>query len=219
MNSLSPTSEDYLKLIWGSGEWHDEPITVTQLADRLGITAPTVSEAVKRLAQEGWLLHEPYGSIALTEAGRTAALKMVRRHRLLETFLHRWLGYGWDEVHDEAEILEHAVSDKLIERLDELLGQPSVDPHGDPIPGADGSLPPLPALQLSAIPDGAAVTVARVSDHDSRILQHLDRSGIALGTEIRVVERKEYTGTITIEIDRSTHELGWPVAAAIWVIE
>src|SRR6478609_10835212 len=120
----------------------------------MGVGASTVSETVRRLSAQGLLEHAPYGAIALTDRGRSLALAMVRRHRLLEAFLVTELGYGWDEVHDEAEVLEHAVSDRLIARIDAKLGFPQRDPHGDPIPGSDGQVPTPPARQLWSCADG-----------------------------------------------------------------
>ena len=114
------------------------------LAERIGVSASTASESIRKLADQGLVDHEKYGAVTLTEAGREAALAMVRRHRLMETFLVTELGYGWDEVHDEAEVLEHAVSDRMLDRIDAKLGHPTRDPHGDPIPAADGNVPTPP---------------------------------------------------------------------------
>lgn len=136
--AATPVAQDYLKVIWNAQEWGDGPATPTQLAERLGVAAPTVSETLRRLASAGWVEHRPYGSPTLTDEGRRIALAMVRRHRLIETWLVRELGYRWDEVHDEAEELEHAVSDRFVDRIAERLGQPERDPHGDPIPSVDG---------------------------------------------------------------------------------
>src|SRR3989337_1297624 len=138
MHELSTLAETYLKVIWNAGEWIEEPVTVGALAARLGFTPSTVSEAIRKLDRLGLVSHARYGAIELTKEGRLAALAMVRKHRLLETFLVTELGYTWDEVHDEAEILEHACSDRFIDRLANKLGDPTRDPHGDPIPRSDG---------------------------------------------------------------------------------
>ena len=124
------------------------------LAERIGVSASTASESIRKLADQGLVDHEKYGAVTLTDAGRRAALAMVRRHRLMETFLVRELGYSWDEVHDEAEVLEHAVSDRMLDRIDAKLGHPTRDPHGDPIPAADGQVRTPPARQLSVCQDG-----------------------------------------------------------------
>src|SRR5690606_29262904 len=132
------TIEDYVKVIYSHTEWQPEPITPGALAARLGLAASSVTEMVKKLAAQGLVQHQPYGAIELTVAGRELALRMVRRHRLVETWLVQAMGYAWDEVHDEAEVLEHAVSDRLLAAIDAALGHPSRDPHGDPIPSASG---------------------------------------------------------------------------------
>jgi DtxR family Mn-dependent transcriptional regulator len=123
--------EDYLKVIYAHTEWQPEPMTSSQLAARLMLAPSSVTEMIKKLAARGLVEHVPYGAITLTSEGRKQALRMVRRHRVIETWLVRELGYGWDEVHDEAEVLEHAISDRLLDAIDDLLGRPSADPHGD----------------------------------------------------------------------------------------
>ena len=138
---LTTVAQDYLKVIWTAQEWSLEKVSTKMLAERIGVSASTASESIRKLADQGLVNHEKYGAVTLTEAGRRAALAMVRRHRLMETFLVRELGYSWDEVHDEAEVLEHAVSDRMLDRIDAKLGHPTRDPHGDPIPAADGQVP------------------------------------------------------------------------------
>src|SRR5437588_11404369 len=166
VSDLSTVAQDYLKVIWSATEWSETPITVKQLAERLGVRAATISDGIRRLADQGMLVHEPYGTIELTAAGRDHAVAMVRRHRLIETFLVEELGYAWDEVHDHAEVLEHAVSDTLVDRIDRRLGYPSRDPHGDPIPTADGTARRLDADPLTAAPPGVRLVVTRISDSD-----------------------------------------------------
>lgn len=138
---LTMVAQDYLKVIWTAQEWSHEKVSTKMLAERIGVSASTASESIRKLADQGLVDHEKYGAVTLTAAGRAAALAMVRRHRLMETFLVRELGYSWDEVHDEAEVLEHAVSDTMLDRIDAKLGHPTRDPHGDPIPAADGHVP------------------------------------------------------------------------------
>jgi DtxR family Mn-dependent transcriptional regulator len=147
---------------------------------------------------------------------------MVRRHRLLETFLVNELGYSWDEVHDEAEVLEHAVSDRLVARIDAKLGFPRRDPHGDPIPASDGQVPTPPARQLWACGDGHTGTVARISDSDPEMLRYFDSVGINLDSRVRVLARREFAGMISVAIAsadgaEATVDLGSPAARAIWV--
>src|SRR5438270_9782934 len=139
-NELTSVAQDYLKVIWNAQEWSLEKVSTKMLAEKLGVSASTASESIRKLAEQGLVDHEKYGAVTLTESGRRAALAMVRRHRLLEAFLVKELGYSWDEVHDEAEILEHAVSDRMLDRIDAKLGHPTRDPHGDPIPAANGQV-------------------------------------------------------------------------------
>ncbi|KAA0023300.1 metal-dependent transcriptional regulator [Antrihabitans cavernicola] len=218
---LSPVAQDYLKVIWTAQEWSPERVSTKLVAERIGVSASTVSEAIRKLADQGLVEHARYGSIALTDEGNAAALAMVRRHRLLETFLVNELGYGWDEVHDEAEVLEHAVSDLLMSRIDAKLGFPARDPHGDPIPSADGAVPTPPARQLSDFHDGEAGTIARISDFDPAMLRYFDSVGIALDTAVAVVERRDFAGTVSVRIGTESADpidLGNPAAQAIWLV-
>jgi DtxR family transcriptional regulator, Mn-dependent transcriptional regulator len=177
---VSATAQDYLKAVWNAQEWDDCPVSTTWLARRLGLGAPTVSETVRRLAEQGWLRHEPYRGVTLTREGRELAVRMVRRHRLVETWLVERLGYGWDEVHDEAEVLEHAVSDLFVERLDASLGRPTRDPHGDPIPAADGTVHRPDAVPLAELVAGESGVVARVDDADPEVLRECTEAGVVL---------------------------------------
>ncbi|OHU99630.1 manganese-binding transcriptional regulator MntR [Mycobacterium talmoniae] len=220
---LSSVAQDYLKVIWTAQEWSPDKVSTKMLAERIGVSASTASESIRKLADQGLVDHAKYGAVTLTEAGRRAALAMVRRHRLLEAFLVNELGYGWDEVHDEAEVLEHAVSDRLIARIDAKLGFPQRDPHGDPIPAADGQVPSPPARQLWACHDGDAGTVARISDADPEMLRYFDSVGISLDSRLKVLTRREFAGIISVAIEKaedagSTVDLGSPAAQAIWVV-
>lgn len=209
------TIEDYLKAVWNATEWSDAPVTVTMLATRLGLSPSSVSEIVRKLTDRGLLTHPRYGSVTLTEDGRAIALATVRKHRLIETFLVEYLGYEWDEVHDEAEVLEHAVSDDFVERLAERLGQPTHDPHGDPIPGPDGVLPTEERTELAGIADGSRVRVARVSDEDPDLLRHLRDVGVELGAVVEVLAQRAAAGTVDVSIAGEKVTLGLPAARAI----
>ena len=219
---LSSVAQDYLKVIWTAQEWSVDKVSTKMLAERIGVSASTASESIRKLADQGLVDHEKYGAVTLTDAGRLAALAMVRRHRLMETFLVRELGYGWDEVHDEAEILEHAVSDLMMDRIDAKLGHPERDPHGDPIPSVDGAIDTPPATRLSDYLDGQSGRVARISDSDPAILRYFDSVGITLDLPITVVERRDYAGTVAIELARDdatdSVELGHRAAEAIWMV-
>ncbi len=185
---LSATAQDYVKVVWGATEWSDVPMTTKRLAERLGVSAPTVSENVRKLVAAGVLFHEPYGAITLTAAGERAALAMVRRHRLIETFLVTQLGYGWDEVHDEAEVLEHACSERMIDAIDRLLGFPERDPHGDPIPTRAGRIEAIDGTSLDQAAAGEW-TVTRLSDADPAILREIAALGLVPDATIRVLGR------------------------------
>ena len=224
---LSAVAQDYLTVIWNAQEWSLEKVSTKMLADRIGVSASTASESIRKLAEQGLVNHEKYGAVTLTESGQRAALAMVRRHRLIETFLVSELGYGWDEVHDEAEVLEHAVSERLVARIDAKLGFPQRDPHGDPIPAADGQVPTPPARQLSVCNDGDAGTVARISDADPEMLRYFDSVGISLDSRLRVLARRDFAGMISVAVgnpgvspegSENTVDLGNPAAEAIWVV-
>jgi DtxR family Mn-dependent transcriptional regulator len=176
--------EDYLKVIYGHTEWQPDPISPSQLAARLGLAPSTVTEMVKKLAVAGHVEHAPYGAVRLTASGRAEALRMVRRHRLVETWLVQQYGYGWDEVHDEAEVLEHTLSDRLLEAIDVQLGRPVRDPHGDPIPARDGRVEIPDAVLLSTLAAGSRGRIVRISDRDPSVLRELAAAGVGLDSEI-----------------------------------
>lgn len=218
-SDLTSAAQDYLKVIWSAQEWSAEPVTTTALARKMGFSPSTVSEAVKRLTGQGLVAHARYGVIELTPAGRRAALAMVRRHRILETFLVAELGYTWDEVHDEAEVLEHAVSDRLVDALDVRLGHPTRDPHGDPIPTAAGVVPSPPAHPLAEATAGERAVVARISDDDPQLLRYVAEVGLSLDAEVEVLDRKDFAGTLTLRVPGRAEpvELGLPAAGSVWV--
>ncbi|WP_454295527.1 metal-dependent transcriptional regulator [Salana multivorans] len=191
-------AQDYLKAVWNAGEWASDALTVKQLARRLGVAQGTASEGVRRLAEAGYIAHERYGRVELTAAGRVAALAVVRRHRLVETLLVETFGYSWDEVHEEAEVLEHAISDQLLQRIDAHLGHPTHDPHGDPIPSADGEITIPEARTLSELEAGECGVVSRVSDADPELLQRLAASGVVPGTHVVVVDRDEPSALVML---------------------
>jgi DtxR family Mn-dependent transcriptional regulator len=226
-DELTAVAQNYLKAIWNAQEWSCKKVSTKMLAEKIGVSASTASESIRKLAEQGLVDHEKYGAVTLTDPGRRAALAMVRRHRLLETFLVEQLGYSWDEVHDEAEVLEHAVSDRLMARIDATLGFPQRDPHGDPIPASDGQVPTPPARQLWACRDGDTGTVARISDADPEMLRYFDSVGIRLDSRLRVLAHREFAGMISVAVEPgrssadaapATVELGSPAARAIWVV-
>lgn len=190
--------EDYVKVIYAHTEWQPVPITTGLLASRLGLAASSVTEMVKKLVALGLAVHEPYGAIDLTPDGTALALRMLRRHRLIETWLVQHVGYGWDEVHDEAEVLEHAVSDRLLDALDAQLGFPSQDPHGDPIPTADGTVTVPAALLLADATAGGRVV--RISDRAPELLRTLESEGIVVGAVVDARQRAALGGDARVSI-------------------
>ena len=182
----SPAADDYLKTVYAHTEWQDAPITPSVLAAKLGIAPSSVTEMVKKLAAAGLVSHVPYGAVRLTDAGTQRALAVIRRHRLIETWLVREFDYGWDEVHDEAEVLEHTISDRLLEGIDARLGRPRFDPHGDAIPDADGHVDREPFVLLEDAAPGHVGRVLRVSDQDPDVLRAVEAAGVAVGTQVEV---------------------------------
>ena len=181
----SAVTEDYLKAIYAHAEWDPEHlIGSSQLAQRLGLAPSSVTEMVKKLVGQGLVEHAPYGAIGLTASGRSEALRMVRRHRLVETWLVQQFGYGWDEVHDEAEILEHTLSDRLLDAIDQQLGRPTFDPHGDPIPAVDLTMPVFSGVLAARLEPGASGRIVRISDRVPGVLRALTADGIGLGSVV-----------------------------------
>lgn len=221
---LTIVAQDYLKVIWTAQEWSHEKVSTKMLSERMGVSASTASESIRKLADQGLVDHEKYGAVTLTEEGRKAAVRMVRKHRLLETYLVNELGYRWDEVHDEAEVLEHAVSDLLLAKIDAKLGHPERDPHGDPIPRPNGQVPTPNARQLSDCANEEHGAVARISDFDPEMLRYFDSVGISLDSHITVLERRDFAGTVSIAVrspgcdENKTLDLGNPAAQAIWIV-
>src|SRR5699024_5087936 len=215
-------AENYVKIIYAAQEWHPAPVTTSTLATRLGVGAPSVSEMVRRLRDQGLVTHEPYGPVALTDDGRALALRMLRRHRLIETFLVAELGYTWDEVHDEAEQLEHVISDRMLDRMSAALGHPTRDPHGDPIPTADGTVDQPDAVPMGDIEAGEVGRVARLSDADPDLLRYLGDEGFLLDARVEVVTRHVFAGMRTVVVgegDAATEfDLTDVAAEALWVV-
>lgn len=215
LDEITPVAQDYLKAIWSATEWGDAPLSTNSLAARMGTTAPNVTETVKRLAAQGLVEYQPYKPVTLTGKGREHAIAMVRRHRLLESFLAATLGYSWDEVHAEAERLEHAASDELIERIDQMLGRPTRDPHGDPIPTPEGQrAQPAHAVRLDVAEPGF-YRVLRISDADPQRLIRFQQAGLVPGTVVEVTEaghsRLRVVAVGPVELIETD-------AAAIWLV-
>ena len=205
--ALTGQAEDYLKVIYEI-ERDGEPAATTAIAERLGIAPASVSGMIRRLGRQGLLVVERYRGARLTAKGRRVALQMIRRHRILESFLVTRLGFGWDGVHDEAERLEHAASPELIERMAASLGHPEVDPHGAPIPRADGTVDDARLPNLNDLAVGEQARVARMSDGEL---------GIRPGVTLRLVDRAPFDGPLTVAVGRVRHAVGVPVAVRIFM--
>ena len=213
----STAGEDYVKVIYAHTEWQDEPITPSQLAAKLQLAASSVTEMVKKLAAAGLVEHKPYGAVELTDRGRTLALGLLRRHRLIETWLVVQQGYQWDEVHEEADILEHAMSDRLVESIAASLGHPARDPHGDPIPTADGNIVAQEGIRVLDAAVGAQGTVVRISDADGELLRFLASVGIEPDVHVELLERAKFSGTVKLLTPRGETHLSPEAAAAVFV--
>lgn len=199
--ALSRSVEDYLKAIFSISERSGGAHAATnEIAELLALTPASVTGMVKKLAESGMLEHEPYRGVRLTPGGEKAALAVVRRHRILEAYLITKLGYDWSNVHDEAERLEHAVSDDLIERMAFALGEPKYDPHGAPIPTRDGTIERPLYVALAEVAPGSRVKVRQVSDDDSERLRYLKSIGLMPMTEVLVVDKQPFDGPITVRL-------------------
>lgn len=210
---LSTSVGDYLKAIWVIAR--EGPASTGDIARALGVTAPSVTGMLGKLKRMGMIRYTPYYGAELTGDGRSEALRLLRRHRLLETFLIRDLGYGWDEVHTEAEAMEHVMSERFTERLAEHLGQPSHDPHGDPIPRPDGSLPSTPSTALAEVPRGGRFTVSRVLSQDPEVLSYVTELGLGPGSEVRLARREPRGGLVVVRIGDEEVALSRDLAAVI----
>ena len=215
MESLSESVQDYLKCIWALER--DGRVTTNGVAERMGVSAASVTSMVKKLARLGFVEHEPYRGVALTDAGSRLALEVIRHHRLLELFLTEALGLSWDRVHAEAERLEHHLSDEVEARIDAALGHPTRDPHGDPIP--------TPQLELAAdhdrplidVDDGCSAVVARVPDGDPELLRYLAELGVVPAEPVVVLSRAPFGGPVTVEVGGREHSLSPSLARRILV--
>jgi DtxR family Mn-dependent transcriptional regulator len=199
--SASSTVENYLKTIYlGVHALPDGQrlLAMGQLAAALGVAPGTATTMVKTLAESGLAEYEPYSGVTLTPAGDKLAALVLRRHRLIELFLVKMMGFSWDEVHDEAELMEHAVSDRLIDRIDEMLGRPEADPHGDPIPTSEGTVKALPLETLLTCPLNTRVTVTRVIDQDKVFLRFIESNNLKPGESIEVEERNAASDSVRV---------------------
>ena len=214
---ITSTVENYLKALYLLDQQCEKEVATGKLAKSLEVTPGSATSMIKTLAEAGLVEHRPHYGVKLTKRGRRLALHVVRRHRIVELFLVENLGMDWSKVHDEAEQLEHVVSDEVIERMDILLGRPTLDPHGDPIPQPDGTLPAQRHCSLSSCTKGQQLFVARMNDQDADFLRFAEDHGFVIGAKIEILNRNEHAESLTVKTDNETVVLGLSAAANIEV--
>ncbi|UII26311.1 metal-dependent transcriptional regulator [Fulvivirga maritima] len=217
---LSFTEENYLKEIYHLFKESGTPVSTNAIAEVMNTKAASVTDMIKKLSAKEVVSYQRYRGVKISEKGQKAALQVIRKHRLWEAFLVDKLKFNWDEVHDVAEQLEHIKSPLLIKRLDEFLGYPKYDPHGDPIPDENGEFKAKPQMPLSAVKNGAEGIVVSVKDASASFLQYVDKMGIYIGAKMRVVEKIEFDGSLEILIDnKRTVFISKEVSENIWITE
>jgi DtxR family transcriptional regulator, Mn-dependent transcriptional regulator len=214
---VSTAVQDYAKAIWSIAQRGDAPVSTSAIAERLDVSPASASAMVKRLEALGLVTREPYHGVLLTRTGQRLALEVLRHHRLLELYLAEALGMSWDRVHAEAEVLEHAISPELSELIAAKLGNPTHDPHGDPIPTREGLIDEPPTRSLADLAPGERGVFARVSDSNPDMLRYLSQRGIAPGDELEVVGREPFGGPLTVRTGGRDHALGDQLARAMRV--
>lgn len=213
----SDAIEDYAKAIYALARRGGGAVSTNAVAERLGVTPASVSAMLKKLAERGLVEHAPYHGVTLTEKGERVALEVLRHHRLLELYLAEHLGVPWDRVHEEAEALEHVLSEDLEARIADKLGHPTHDPHGDPIPDAGLRIVEGETRGLDALGVGDRGRFVRVSDSDAEMLRYLADRGVCLGDDLEVVERQPFGGPLTVRFGRTDHVIGGALASAMRV--
>jgi DtxR family Mn-dependent transcriptional regulator len=208
--------ENYLKNIYKI-QTAEGKVSTSSLSERLQISPASVSEMVKKLADDGSLTHTPYRGVELTESGKTKALKIIRKHRLWEMFLVEVLHFGWDEIDEEAERFEHIMSEKMEDKIDEVLGFPSVDPHGDPIPTRNGTIKNIRAVPLVEVEEGTTVRVVRVNDANPELLQYASSIGVSLNKRIAIKQRMKFDNSLSVKIGSREITISATLAANIFV--
>ena len=217
---LSEAVQNYLKVIYKLSRAPEAAamVSTTMIAERMEVSAASSTNMIKKLAELRLLEHRPYQGVELTPSGVKMALEIVRHHRLLELYLRQALGYDWDTVDAEAERLEHAISEDLEDRIDEALGFPTVGAHGEPIPTKDGNIAEPEYSRLADLREGQRACIRQVSDRDPELLRYLDRSGLVLGTRIRISEKAPFRGPLRLDVfERGEQHIGLDVAEAIYV--
>lgn len=215
--SLSQSVEDYLKAIYLL-ESDGEGATTTNIAEALSVSSASVTNMLKKLAGMKLIVHRSYKGAKLTDAGNKIALEIIRHHRLLELYLKEIMGYSWDQVHDEAEQLEHHISEQFEDRIAELLDHPTHDPHGDPIPSKDGVMPQMATLALTDAKEGEDYIIGRVRDQDPELLRYLEKVGVLPGVRLKVIRKEPFNGPVKVLLEDKEEVLGNNVASSVYLV-
>lgn len=215
---LSQSVEDYLKAIYLL-EIEGEAATTNNIADALSVSSASVTNMLKKLAKHKLINHKSYRGAELTKAGEKIALEVIRHHRLLELYLKEMMGYSWDEVHDEAEKLEHHISEQFEDKISELLNHPTHDPHGDPIPSKDGIVPEMASLAITDAKENKSYLIGRVKDQDPELLRYLEKTGIIPGVKVQVLEKTPFNGPVKIKLEDKETTIGNAVAKDVFLLE
>lgn len=215
--SLSQSVEDYLKAIYIL-ETEGNGATTTNIAETLNISSASVTNMLKRLSGMNFIEHKSYKGATLTEAGEKIALEILRHHRLLELYLQEVMGYSWDEVHDEAEKLEHHISEQFEDKIAELLDHPTHDPHGDPIPSKDGVVPEMASLALTDAELEVSYIIGRVRDQDPELLRYLEKTGIIPGVKLTILKKDPFEGPVQIRLEQEEKTIGFKIASQIYLV-
>jgi DtxR family transcriptional regulator, Mn-dependent transcriptional regulator len=218
--ALSQAVEDYIKAIYRlEADSDDGGVSTTKIAESLEVSSASVTNMIKKLAKMGLVRYESYYGTELTEAGKKIALEIIRHHRLLELYLKEVMGYSWDEVHDEAEKLEHHISERFEDKIAELLNNPTHDPHGDPIPSKDGVMPEIATEPLTEAEIGESLMLGRVADQDPELLRYLEEIGLIPGIILEVIKKAPFNGPVTIKVEDEELVVGYEVAMNLFTIE
>ena len=215
---LSQSIEDYLKAIYVL-EHEGAGATTNNIAEALSVSSASVTNMLKKLSTMKLINHKSYRGAELTKAGEKIALEIIRHHRLLELYLKEMMGYSWDEVHDEAEKLEHHISEQFEDKIAELLNNPSHDPHGDPIPTKDGQVPEMASLAITDAEINKAYLIGRVKDQDPELLRYLEKTGILPGVKLTILEKAPFNGPIRVKIEDTESTIGNGVAKDVYLLE
>jgi DtxR family Mn-dependent transcriptional regulator len=217
--SRSQSVEDYLKAIYKLENEQEGGVSTSRLAGEMGVASASVTNMVKRLSEMGLVHYESYYGSTLTDSGEKIALEIIRHHRLLELYLKEMMGYSWDEVHDEAEKLEHHISEQFEDKIAEMLDHPNFDPHGDPIPTKDGKMPVLKYYPLIDIPKNQSYIIQRVKDQSPDLLRYLEKQGLIPGVKVEILHREPFEGPIKLQMDSGEMTIGYKIAENIYVVE